>query len=51
MSDDDAVQRTNNHAALGKLSSVKAGYYQAPYVAHFIVAAGERKPPIMNRGR
>ncbi|GAB6019065.1 hypothetical protein CHUAL_000692 [Chamberlinius hualienensis] len=46
---DEAVQATNDDAAVGKRCAVQLGYFSDPYLQHFCRLV-ERKPPEMNRG-
>ncbi|KAJ1532223.1 hypothetical protein ONE63_000841 [Megalurothrips usitatus] len=46
---DEAVQLTNDDATECKQSAVQLGYWQDPYLFHFVRGA-QRKPPEINRG-
>jgi tRNA wybutosine-synthesizing protein 4 len=48
---DEAVRLTNDDAASGKLSAVTLGYYEDPFVRHFVPGrTHQRREPMMNRG-
>ncbi|XP_038064602.1 leucine carboxyl methyltransferase 1-like isoform X1 [Patiria miniata] len=46
---DDAIYATNDDAAMCKRFAVQQGYWKDPYI-QFLVKAGERKAPEINRG-
>ncbi|XP_022109569.1 leucine carboxyl methyltransferase 1-like isoform X2 [Acanthaster planci] len=46
---DDAIHATNDDAAMCKRFAVQQGYWKDPYI-QFLVKAGERKAPEINRG-
>lgn len=49
-SSDEAVRGTNTSATECKACAVKLGYYDDPFVHHFVSAKGERRQPEINRG-
>jgi len=49
-SHDDAVRGTNTSATECKACAVKLGYYDDPYINHFVNLKQERKQPEINRG-
>ncbi|RKP02532.1 hypothetical protein CXG81DRAFT_10697 [Caulochytrium protostelioides] len=49
LSQDEAVQGTNDDAAISRASAVTAGYMEDPYAKVF-VKRPPRKPPLINRG-
>lgn len=51
MSQDEAVQATNDDAACCKRSAIELGYWKDPYVQFFTRSCtANRKPPEINRG-
>jgi len=49
-SHDDAVRGTNTSATECKACAVKLGYYDDPYINHFVNLKQERRQPEINRG-
>jgi len=49
-SSDEAVRGTNTSATECKACAVKLGYYDDPFIQHFVSAKGERRQPEINRG-
>jgi len=47
---DEAVRGTNTSATECKACAVKLGYYDDPFIHHFVSAKGERRQPEINRG-
>lgn len=49
-SSDEAVRGTNTSATECKACAVKLGYYEDPFIHHFVSAKSERRQPEINRG-
>jgi len=49
-SSDEAVRGTNTSATECKACAVNLGYYQDPFIHHFVSSKGERRQPEINRG-
>lgn len=47
---DEAVQATNDDASICKRSAVHLGYWNDPFLQHFMKGPVVRKPPEINRG-
>jgi len=47
---DEAVRGTNTSATECKACAVKLGYYEDPFIHHFVSAKNERRQPEINRG-
>ena len=50
-SSDNAIQGTDNDAAVSRLSVVDLGYLDDPYAPCFVSGQATRRLPIINRGK
>ena len=48
---DQIIQQTDVDAAASRLSAVQAGYLDDPYAQYFASLDGQKRFPIINRGR
>ena len=48
---DKIVQQTDQDASVSRLSAVEVGYLDDPFAKQFITGEGQRRFPIINRGK
>ena len=48
---DKIVQRTDQDASVSRMSAVEVGYLHDEFAKEFVTSGGQRRFPIINRGR